>query len=75
MQILKGLSCARSDYVHDDEIVHIQDGVTGKVYEIYLRRPEASDNGDLCLIIPRSICRNVVTKEQIIVIELGEARS
>jgi hypothetical protein len=75
MQILKGLSYANSDYVHDDEIVHIQDSVTGKVYEIYLRRPEASDNGNLCLVIPRSICRNLVTKEQIIIIELGEVHS
>lgn len=75
MQILKGISYARSDYLHDDEEVRIEDTATGKVYTIYLRRPEISSNGDLCLVIPRNICKNILTKEHNLIIELGEVNS
>lgn len=72
MQILRGVAYARGDYVHDDEVVRIEDTATEKTYEIYLRRPESAHNGELCIFIPRNVCKGVVTEEKYVVVTLGQ---
>ncbi len=72
MQVLRGVGYASGDYVHDDEVVRIEDTATGKTYEIYLRRPEPDHNGELCIFIPRNVCKGVVTEEKYVVVTLGQ---
>lgn len=75
MQILRSVPYARADFVHDDEVVHIEDAATGKVYEVYLRHSDPADGGDLCVFIPRDICKGVVKEAKYVIIHLGQVKS